>query len=466
VGKETVRETTEEIAAPAPAIGGPGLAPPMPGGPLGPGQVLNLQRRVGNAAVAGFLARQAVPDAGPAPAGPTDAGPQPAGGVAAATPEEEVAAFRTQTFAPLNDYHPTSGIGQFDTALAPATGVLTITLKVAFNWVSGAGRGARGFRPEELQWTPEEQQTWRQRYISSVSAQFGGAHAFHSTKPGWDAVTITTALSVIEDAGDPHFILTVAKFPADAPMVQSSICPPGFHHDGNNCVANAPGADGAPAPNGTADFDSNDLRAESKLDWSNPVTAIPFAAGASALDAGGTTALQGVIDALNAEPTARVTVRGRASTTPPQGTVGADAAAIANMDIARQRSAAVQAALQGAGIAADRIQVQNHGDRGAGPAAAWRRVDCQLGRQETQDVGVHETGHMLGLGDEYLEPGEAAGTPPEAAYDAMVQGQTGAGVGKANDASAMSMGSTVRPHHYSSFLEALKRLTAMDEWSL
>ena len=93
-------------------------------------------------------------------------------------------------------------------------------------------------------------------------------------------------------------------------------------------------------------------------------------------------------------------------------------------------------------------------------------MDVQLATQQTRTSGMHETGHMLGLGDEYLEAGEAAGAPVEAGYGAMVQTQTGAPVTKANDASAMSMSSTVRPAHFSSFLEALKRVSGMQEWSL
>jgi outer membrane protein OmpA-like peptidoglycan-associated protein len=471
VGKESASEVKEEVAAPQTSVVSvaPGAAPLLPGGPLDTARVLALQRRVGNAAVSSFLARQEAPtaDAGTTPAGPvpTDAGTVPAG--AGPTPEEEIATFRGQTFAPLPDYHPTSGIGQFDAAFEAATGALTITLKVGFTWVAGAGKGARGFRPEELQWTPEEQTEWRTNYIASASRQWGGAHQFHSTKPGWDAVLVNTTVTVVEDNADPHFIITVAKFPKDAPMVQSSICPPGTHHDGDNCAPNAATAPGGPpAPNGTASFDSNDLRPEAKLDWGNAIVAVPFEASKSDLDAAATGALQPVIDQMKADPATRVTVRGRASTTPPRGSHNAAEAAIANMDMARARSAAVQAALVAGGITADRIQVQNHGDRGAGAAAVWRRVDCQVGKQETQDVGIHETGHMLGLGDEYLNAGEAAGTPPEAGYNTMVQAQTGQPVGKQDDASAMSMGSTVRPHHYSSFLEALKAISSMTEWSL
>jgi len=458
----------ERIAQPepeqAPATATPAAPALVPAGApaLSMGTILSLQRGAGNAAVAGMLARQAVP----ADAGPVDAGPLPAGGSPAPTPEEEIAEFRKKPFPPQADFHPSSGIGQFDAGLDAARGALTITLKVAYNFVDGSGPKAKGFRADELKWKPEEQAEWKTQYQTSVSAQWSAPITMKSTKPGWDAVTVTTKVVVAEDAGDPHFILTVAKYPKDAPMVQSSICPPGTHHDGNACLPNDPTtAGGSAAPHGTAEFDSNDLRPESKLDWGNAATAVPFASGKFELDAAGTAALQPMIDQAKANPAARVLIRGRASTTPPHGK-SADEAEIANMDIARQRSASVQAALVAGGVSAANIQAINSGQRGAGPGKEWRRVDVQLATQQTQDVGVHETGHMLGLGDEYLEAGEATGAPVEAGYGAMVQTQTGAPVTKANDASAMSMGSTVRPAHFSSFLEALKRVSGMQEWSL
>ena len=357
--RERVGQSEQEQAATAaPAV--PAL---VPSPTLSTGTILALQRGAGNAAVAGMLARQAVPDAGP-----VDAGPLPAGGSPVPTPEEEVAEFRKKTFAPQADFHPSSGIGQFDAGLDAARGALTVTLKVAYNFVDGSGPKAKGFRADELKWKPEEQAEWKTQYQTSVSAQWSAPITMKSTKPGWDAVTVTTKVVVVEDAGDPHFILTVAKYPKDAPMVQSSICPPGTHHDGNACMPNDPTTAGGPAaPHGTASFDSNDLRPESKLDWGNAVTAVPFASGKSELDPAGTSALQPVIDQAKANPAARVLLRGRASTTPPHGK-SADEAEIANMDIARERSAAVQAALVAGGIGAARIQAVNSGS--AAPARA------------------------------------------------------------------------------------------------
>lgn len=375
--------------------------------------------------------------------------------------EETLEEFRTRTFPPLIDHQPSSGIGMFDVHFTPADGQLRIVLKVGFDFVNGtAANVAPGFRPEEFQWTDAQKLDWKTRYIQQVQAMWSGQHGMKSTKPGWEAMRVATALQVVEDAADPHFKFTVSKYPDDAGMDQSSICPPGTHHGGGNtCPANPADAAGNVPNNGTAKMDSNDMRPEQKLDWSNATTAVQFRSG-SELDATAKGILDGLVPQLQAA-NAHAELTGHASSDRTRGTSVADGQ-IANMDLARARSAAVAAYLQGKGISADKLLIRNEGQNNASPGLGDRRVDIQIGTNQTQNPALHETGHMLGLGDEYGTPGQ----PVDAKYAAMVQAQTGQVISQANDASAMSMGSTVRVAHYSSFLEALKKITGMAEWSL
>jgi hypothetical protein len=136
------------------------------------------------------------------------------------------------------------------------------------------------------------------------------------------------------------------------------------------------------------------------------------------------------------------------------------------MDLARRRSAAVQAALIAGGATADQILVRNVGEENAGPEAEWCRVDAQVGTREMQNPGLHETGHMLGSDDEYPQTGAPAGTAVAADYDAMIQAQTGDVVTRGRNADAMSLGSTVRRWNYAAFLEALEKMTGETEWTL
>src|SRR5262249_15432858 len=198
-----------------------------------------------------------------------------------------------------------------------------------------------------------------------------------------------------------------------------SICPPGFHHDGSgNCAANAAG-DGT----GSADLDSNDMRPEQKLDWGNATSSIQFREGSSALDGAANTAVAAIATQLVGHPEAHVELTGHASNTHKAGVTPADGA-IANMDLARARTASVQAALLAAGATAAQVLVRNEGETGADATVAWCRVDAQVGAHQTQDPALHETGHMLGNDDEYTGTGSPAGSAVGAGYQGMITAQT------------------------------------------
>lgn len=68
--------------------------------------------------------------------------------------QEELAAFRASTFAPLIDHQPSSGYGMFDVGFDPASGQLLITLKVAYEFVDGdPAVSSPGIPASELRWT-------------------------------------------------------------------------------------------------------------------------------------------------------------------------------------------------------------------------------------------------------------------------------------------------------------------------
>jgi hypothetical protein len=378
--------------------------------------------------------------------------------------EEELAEFRERSFSPLTDWIPPSGYGMFDASYSVQTG-LQITLKVGYNFVNGdAAAVSPGFRPEEFQWTQAEQDEWKARYQRDVSAQWSARYSFTCTRPYWSSLVVPVNVSVVEDSADPHYVLTVSKYPADAGMAQSSICDPGTHHAGGGmCDPNVADASGNTPNNGTGALDNNDLRPEQKLDWGNASVAIPFRRGRSTMTAQGTAALQPVIDQLNTDNTARVELTGHSSNTHASGS-DATQGAVENMDLARARCSTVKTAVEGAGISNSRVQVRNVGEEGAGAGDEWCRVDAQVGNHEMQNPGLHETGHMFGLGDEYPQDGAPAGTAVDAGYDAMVRSTTGQVLTRARNESAMSVGSTVQPWHYSSFMAALRTITGIQEW--
>lgn len=365
---------------------------------------------------------------------------------------EELADFRSKTFAPALDYRPSSGRGLFDAAFDPASGQMVITLKLAYNFVSGdPARVAPGYRPTEFDWQSlfgwdYEADMWKTRLASQISAAWSGAFTFRSTKPHWTAMNVNVRVEVVEDDADPHYTVTVEKYPEDAALVGSAVAIPS-------------------GSTSTADFDVNDLRPEQKQDWANVSMMVPFAPGSSTLNAAGRAALTPVITQLTGDPTTRVELTGRASAVHASGVSAADGA-IANMDLARARTAAVAAELAGGGVSSSRILIRNQGEAGAGAGNEWCRVDAQVGSQEMQVAATHEAGHMFGSADEYDNAANPPGSPVAPSYQGMITAQTGDTVTRVDSSNIMSLGSSVQRWNYAPFLEALKKITSMSDWSV
>jgi len=460
-GRERAQDRDEQPPAAVPAEA-PSVAPAGLGGfsgTLTPGAVLALQRSAGNEAVGRALASAGAP-VGVYREGLLDA-LDLRDDEERLDAEEDLEDFRKQPLAPLTNHKPSSGLGTFDVAADMRAGTMTVTLKVAYKFVDGdASTVAKGYRPEEFKWDPAEKTAWKTRYQTDVGAMWSARFQAKSTKKHWDKMVVDTTVKVVEDDAAPHFTLTVSKYPPDAGMIQSSICPPGYHHDAGRCLANAAGD-----KTGSAKLDSNDMRPEQKLDWGNATSTIQFAEGSDALDGAGKAALAPIVSALKGKPEAHVQLTGRASTTHKRG-VTADDGAIANMDHARNRTAAVQAELAAQGVAPDQFLIRNQGENGAGAGKEWCRVDAQVGTKQTQNPALHETGHMLGSDDEYTMTGTPAGAAMGAKYDGMIKAQTGDVVTAGDNESAMSLGSTVRKWNYAAFLEGLKAVTKKNEWTL
>ena len=62
--------------------------------------------------------------------------------------------------------------------------------------------------------------------------------------------------------------------------------------------------------------------------------------------------------------------------------------------------------------------------------------------------------------------GAPAGTGVSPAYQAMITATTGEVVTRGSNEGAMSMGSTVKRWNYSSFMEALRLISGVNEWTI
>lgn len=100
------------------------------------------------------------------------------------------------------------------------------------------------------------------------------------------------------------------------------------------------------------------------------------------------------------------------------------------------------------------------------------RVDFVVGGGVAQNVAAHEAGHMFGLGDECAvqDGSNISGTGKKAGeaskHDQLAKDMGLPGAVHENNDGMMSLGSVVRPQHYSTFFWALKEVSGMNDWAL
>jgi outer membrane protein OmpA-like peptidoglycan-associated protein len=320
----------------------------------------------------------------------------------------------------------------------------------------------QGADPSEFVWTPAQQQQYRTRFLTEIAPQWSGKFSFVSTRTpqsAWQDVTVTPLVQIVEDDTTPHVVLDVHRRPDDAEAVTNFI------------RSRDPSKPGQPLE---SYLTSDNLRLEAELDdpiadKSVPVTKIHFTRGHTELDERGQGELAPIVAKMTADPKSHATLRGHASSDRKAGTTVQEGFKL-NLRLSRERSQAVADALKAAGIEPERILIRNWGDAGATFDEDNCRVDVAVGSHQGRQGAAHEFGHVLGLGDEYgydeLPPGARPGDPvkdPE--YAKMVKDQTGIDIRRTSDESMMSKGGTLRPWHYSPFLEALKSI-AGPTWKL
>jgi outer membrane protein OmpA-like peptidoglycan-associated protein len=503
-------------AAPAAA---PGLAP----GPAGAGSIgamLALQRSAGNAAVAravrdgrlapgaAMLGRQAAPPAAPPAfnpvvAGPGGAAPQavPVVGPSTGDPARDLAAADAFHAGPVRGpqaIQSSSGIGGFSASYSPATDTLTIIIKGSVQFEDGIKAQGAAFVPGDpglagavarmpppgprrdaflaaFQWTAAEQAPFLTGLETVVEGAWGGAHQFHVNRPQWEwigaSVTVDVQVRAQAAAGraaDDHFSIKAVKTPPEGAGPNELHGREGVNSQvaGDNDRTNA--------------FDQN-----------MTLSSQDILASQSALLR--TIPIFFAHNSFVVQPAERTKIRNFASRWQgaAPGTAGSRPASVElkamttasgtdeyNQELAQKRADAVKAELAAAGFnnAATRVAETPLGETAAAGSenASFRRVDMIPDGGRAQTVAVHEFGHAFGLDDEYgAEFGAgrpAAGTA--VSHDAATKKMTDAGGANLpgavveNNNNIMSVGTVVQPQHYSTFHEALRAITGIEEWAL
>lgn len=394
------------------------------------------------------------------------------------------------------DVTPT-GIGGFNAKFDPNSRELQITLNVGIifphglqidpttNVVTADGAGLDLTDPSE-QGTFAELQTGATKVMTDVAAaDRAGVVNSQWRWSGEQTTWMTQYAQSVKDAwGGKHFFVS-----QDWPQLFSSVRVAANVHQGkqrgDHCqakiVKTPPGGIGAYVQSGSR-RSANDSelimsssalgpRHDNLLQWKlyfahdssdiNQASSQPGGAGTP-----GPAFLQQFINTFNAAPgNAGQTIQlvGRASSS---------GATDYNQQLSERRSSAVEQFLQTNGLTGSINRTQDRGEGETGATAnddESRRVDLIIGSGAAQNVAMHESGHLLGLDDEYATGAgsfiNGSGNPigstirhTDIDADGLADAPIDGAVSENND-NIMSLGDTVRPQHYSTFHSALEQAT-------
>jgi hypothetical protein len=441
-----------------PAVVAPKAERPKPAPEPPFGGILDLQRSAGNAAVSRMLARQRNMIQEQYDAARKERETYVAGGKQG-----------PQT------YNPSTGnkdnyYGGFDVEYDPTKGDLDVKLKGAVMFLAGMSLSAAGraqavepsaqtaaaaaainrlpkaARPAEVaKWTwssaggPDstDEADLLTGFKRSIEGAWKEKHPFHCTKNYWEDLGAVTKINV-----EVNKVATAAGKGADQHMLVNTYKVAKGFIGGHADVSRAGGAGGTAFGN-TMNITSEDVneRRDHLLDRK-----VGFQPGKGLLTPNSVGRVWNLAKEMpNAAPgstiaAANLTVKVK----------GKDAA-----ERKDRFDAVVDHLNQGGKVDASRVTMVEDGEGDEGLIV--------VGTGAAQTVAAHEAGHMFGLDDEYTGDGAyAPGKKTEHTDIAAAAGHTGA-MHATSDA-IMSGGKEVRPHHYVTFLDALKQVSGMPDW--
>lgn len=397
---------------------------------------------------------------------------------------------------------PSTGLGGFDASWIPApAGVATekiaMNVKIVFHdAVTMSGTTASPTFPNfqsvadminalpvadrltlaaEYQWGRAGKTDWCTKLATVVDSGWSGKHSFFINKPQWDWIgaDVDVDLTVAEGAQGANDHLGLQVFKVDV-------------HESLSDYGSGAKVNGGSKVNA---MDQTGLLASTALAARNDGILEPkpvrFSHDSASLDRTAQAQLAGVIRKFDGAP-------GSAASQAPDvkltGFASAVGAADYNARLSQRRVDAVANYLRTNGFTNvnTRVTSSAEGEKAADVDPTWgpfdRRVDIELDGAADQTVAIHEFGHAFGLDDEYATEdrhgnpsgitgsGNPAGTQVD--HDSLTQKMTDAsnanlpGAIAENNDNIMSFGNNVLPQHYSTFWEALTKVTAVSEWSV
>jgi hypothetical protein len=172
--------------------------------------------------------------------------------------QEKMERFRTGAPYFLHNYKPSTGRGFFDAMYYPPN--LNINVKVRFYFIDSDldwwhKNGAPAATQTDVEWTDAQKQTWRQRYLTDVSAKWTNEKfLLFCTRPWWESLTAQVVVRFADaDQSAPsglglgkgdvksHFDLIVKKIPPGQSLQSFTTSPTGKSEKEGTVTLNSEG---------------------------------------------------------------------------------------------------------------------------------------------------------------------------------------------------------------------------------
>jgi outer membrane protein OmpA-like peptidoglycan-associated protein len=516
---EAFTSTLDSIEHSLQGLAGEGIQFPADSGTRAQ-NLLAIQQALGNRTVQRLVQRQGPKDAG-APAGappdPDAALPEDLRTFRTRGPLPADAAGTTVA--------PSTGMGGFNARYDPKSMFLTITLNIGMNFLDGMKitgnrvtatqntmddsaiainrmlsrlRGEKHTKALEKvreQWTwtgagDPRITDWMATYRGNVMGAWSSASTgiiFQGSRPGWESQLAKVNLVV----NTQNVTGAAPGTPVPGPQPVHSKADIYKTPDEDVFGANVDPGTAASGTDQKLELGSGQVVAQSHL----LTQAVFFANNSSTLSSRAKEKLKRWIISFQATPGTTgnsIAITGHANTVGEKTEAGRER----NLNLSFDRAQAVETFLKTTSVegsllrnAETRINgIAGVGAGGAGEDAEWRRVDIVVGSGQGQNIAAHEFGHMLGLYDEYASTPkrDAAGNPitdaqgnqvtrglisgtgddvgTKTGHDALATKMGLGGSVNENNDNIMSLGSTIRPQHYATFMEALHTVTGVNDW--
>ena len=124
--------------------------------------------------------------------------------------ERKKADFAGKTFSkPVHE--PPIG-GRFGISYQPGAGLLTVTVRVLFDWQDFPEELAAKHEKRHCKWTADEQARWSSEFCARIADRWSGKHTIRCIKDGWEEFSVAPAVVVQSVSEAPaHYTVRVHK---------------------------------------------------------------------------------------------------------------------------------------------------------------------------------------------------------------------------------------------------------------